>query len=256
MMIKRSGLFLCTMVFFVVPALGKTSHARRTKLNEKRITIQMANKPLFTVFARLTLKYDIAIGFEESALDSSHSDYFFETNVPSKELRPQFARDKEFVSEDPEVRNHLISVDFIDAPLEEVINDIVRQMQHYAWNIKDDVVNIYPIRGRDATLRKLLELRIKEFSAMEGIQVSLLPVLLWRLPEFESFIADHHLRVMRERSHALWFLTTPLSAQVKLTDLTFGDLLNAVTRIKRGGWILRYNKDYRNEEKNIIEILL
>ena len=118
-----------------------------------------SNVPSTAVFgiARLINKYDIAIGFEESSLDRTHRRYYFETNIPTDELKAEYSGDKVMVGSMPPFSENLISVDFKDAKLSEVLDCIVKQMANYKWEINDQVVNITPVNGRDLRLKELLE---------------------------------------------------------------------------------------------------
>jgi hypothetical protein len=49
--------------------------------------------------------------------------------------------------------------------LKEVLDSIVKQEPDYKWEARDGVVNIYPIRSRDAILKAFLETKIKSFSS-------------------------------------------------------------------------------------------
>jgi hypothetical protein len=138
-------------IALAIGSLGALGQERKIELKDKRVTIQMAGKSFYTVVTRLINKYDVAIGFEESALDREHRDYYFETNVPLDGRDPLVVRDyrdshfentvtpeKRAEYGDKEVFSptralgykHLITVDFKDARLEEVLDAIVKQMEN------------------------------------------------------------------------------------------------------------------------------
>ena len=60
------------------------------------------------------------------------------------------------------------TLDFVDAPLHEVLDSIVAQMDDYTWKIKDDVVNIFPTRRRDPQIEKLLRMPVSKFYFAAG----------------------------------------------------------------------------------------
>ena len=88
----RSLLIGCAVVL-TISSLNAFGQEKKVVLKDKRINIQMTQKSLYTVFNRLINKYDIAIGFEESALDRDHRDYYFETNMPLDGRHPSVERD-------------------------------------------------------------------------------------------------------------------------------------------------------------------
>jgi len=231
-------------------------------LKDKRITIQMTDKPLITVFARLMYKYDVAIGFEESDLDRDHRHYEFETNVPSTdESKVMYGGDKEYSHQHSSAlgtkpRKNLITVNFKDAKLEQVMDEIVKQMQNYDWRISDDVVNIFPIRGRDERLKKLLDIKVRDFAVGMGADVgSIQAQLMLFLPEFKKFVTENKLEADTGRL-TFNFSERILPDGMRFHDKTFKELLNAITKSKRGGWIIKIKKHESKPDKEFIEILI
>lgn len=243
------------LIVLLTGLFGVSAQQRVPDLKDKQITIQMTNRPVVIVFARLIYKYDIAIGFEESILDGDHDHYFFETNIPPDDFKAQYSGDKEFLTDRGNFSEDLITLNFKDARLEDVMNSVVKQMRNYDWEIKDDVVNIFPVRGRDPRFKKLMDLRIREFAVGKQTEVSVIQPLLFRLPEFKKFLEENNLHVDFER-YAPVFDNRPLPADMKFGDLTFKELLNAITKSKRGGWILQKKKQNKIEGKELIDILI
>src|ERR687883_495587 len=82
-MIRKQVIICVSLVMILIAGVSSVrGQEKKPGLKDKRITIKMNKKPLFDVFMRLIYDYDVAIGFEESTLDSEHDDYQFETNVP------------------------------------------------------------------------------------------------------------------------------------------------------------------------------
>lgn len=58
-----------------------------------------------------------------------------------------------------------ITIDIKEGTVEEVLNAIVNQNQIYVWEIRDDVVNVFPReRNRDGLLKEILETRLERIS--------------------------------------------------------------------------------------------
>ena len=94
-----NNLFRC-FIFVVIFSSGvvcSIGQENSSDLKNKRITIKMENAPFGDVLDYLINQYDVAIGFEESALDTDHNDFDFDTNLP-------FTRNKELVSSDGSIR--------------------------------------------------------------------------------------------------------------------------------------------------------
>jgi hypothetical protein len=237
---------------------------KEVELKNKRITIQMDKKPLFDVFIQLIYKYDVAIGFEQSTLDSDHNDYFFQTNIPYDEINTPIpdGRKRPLSGGWQPIKNHLLTVDFKDARLEDVMNDIVKRMENYAWEINNDVINVYPIRGRDPMFEKLLDIKVKKFSIKKGAEVRMIqPEIVLNLPEFRAFLAENNLHSESLRV-AAWYLGRPLPEGMEFYNLRFKELLNAITKSKRGGWILKRKTPNKTPtpnkppDKDFVEILI
>jgi hypothetical protein len=255
-MLKNTGLSVAILLCLLIGGTHDASaHVNKSPLRERRVTLQLANQPLNEVFARLTIDYDVPIGFEESVLDIGHGAYRFETDVPFEgDQRIRWSDDLYFRSDAggrPVVRDHLISVDYRNARLEEVLNDIVVQMKNYTWDIDDDVVNIFPLRERNPVLEKLMDVKVAKFSASDGTTIEWLPVMLRKLPEFQAYRSEHDLN--QDITQYTSFRERELP-EMEFVDLTFKQLLNSILRVKRGAWIVRTTQ--RGVAGRTISILL
>lgn len=251
----KAGLIVigAILLFCSSNVFGQESEA---ELKDKRITIRMTRKPLYTVFWRLIQKYDVAIGLEESTLDRNHRHYYFETNVALEQFKAESSSDKEFFGPIRGFDEHLITVNFEDARLEDVMNSIVRQMQNYAWEINDDVVNIFPIRGRDPRLKKLLDVKVEVFFAGIGAPIgSIQAQLMLFQPEFKTFLKENNLDYETAGPYSS-FQERILPDGMGFTNLTFKELLNAITKSKRGGWILQIKNQKDKPGIDFVEIMI
>lgn len=260
-MFRKQVIFVGFVIILLTGLSNVCGQEKNAELKDKRITIQIVNKPLVTVFTRLMYKYDIAIGFEESTLDKDHNDYEFETNVPSADQKHAWS-DKELISNNQKIENHLITVDFKDASLKDVMNEIVKQMKNYTWEINNDVVNIFPIRGRNPKFVKLLNLTFSEFIVPKDRVVGEIQAIIQFHRGFRAFLAENDLHIYTVRDSANRFFHKPVPETMKFTNLTLKELLNAITKSKRGGWILQSDKhiklqdDNKTKDKEFIDILI
>ncbi len=255
---KKALITFSIAIFMVTGLLSIRGQDKKVELKNKRITLQMEKKQLSSVFIRLLYYYDVPIGFEESKLDKDHNDYRFQSNVPPDEERWKYNINKP-LAEYKDIEDHLITLNFKDARLEDVMDEIVRQMQNYDWEINNDVVNIFPIKGRDPRFEKLLNLRIRGFIVPKGSRVGLAQTtILFYVPEFKAFLDENNLYTHSLRDDVL-YINRPLPMDLEFSDLTLKELLNEITKAKRGGWILRTDKKNDGEKpdgKEGIELLL
>jgi hypothetical protein len=237
----RPVIIILTLILGASPLFGQGTEL---DIKNKRVTVQQENRPLWAAFSHSMNTYDIAIGFEESALDRGHNNYFFETNLATTGEWRRIYRERVFPPLQPDFEENLITLDFKNARLEEVMDSIVSQMNNYAWEVSDGVVNIYPTQGRDPRLKKFLETKVERFYMGMGAEITTIKAQIEVFqPEFRQFLKDNGLE--NEAGNFSAFDRRTLPNGMAFTNLTFKELLNAITREKRGGWILRI-KNYRS----------
>ena len=251
MMNKKTTLpLLCGLIVYCVgafPAFGREDEAN---LQDKRITIQMEKQPLGEVFRYLMENYDIPIGFEQSSLDKHQPDYDFGVNFPLRFVWKKTAADGRDLSSGHRTgfvaEKHPITINAENERLEEVFNRIVPQMENYKWEINDGVINIFPAKGRDERFAKLLGLHIEKFALAEGKTVMDITDNIVLLPQFSSFLTENKLFFISFRYRETSSNDRKarygrvLGEKLEFSNLTLRELLNKCTKIKRGGWTLRW----------------
>src|ERR1044072_6809968 len=220
---------------------------RRVSLKDKRITITMEAQPLGEVFRDLMKNYDIAVGVEESTLDRDDPDFECEPNMPTSAEHKMRRGDVQYTTRGHRVfqaGEHAITLYIEDGSGEQGFGQIGEQMENYKWEISHDVVNITPVKGRDKRFEKLLELRVKRFTLAGGKTVYDITNNIMALPEFMSFMRDNKLHFNGVRTGMNFTLEAQygrkIDAGMDFSDLTFRDLLNRATKIKRGGWRIKW----------------
>ena len=252
-------IFVSILIVLVTGSARLSAQATTDDLKEKRISIHTTNAPLYDVFVTLMYDFDVPIGFEESSLDTDHNDYYFQTMMPPEDKKKDFPGEPQYRSSGLPVTEHLISLNFADAPLQDVLDEIVKQMENYDWTINNDVINIYPIKGRDPILEKLLNLRIRGLKIPNGMKYETIQtVILFNLPEFTSFLEKNGLFSEKGRYEPS-YSGLPFPTEIQFSDLTFHELLNGITKVKRGGWAVRMGdklKRKTNRGKKVIDVLI
>jgi hypothetical protein len=225
-------------------------------LKDKRITIDMENKALGYIFHHLIVKCDVPIGFERSEADSGNSEFDFTTIIPSGEkvFKSKDANFTATVITNPVFRakERFFTVKADNKRLEDVLNIIIGQMKGYKWEINNDVVNIFPVTGRDKRYEKLLEMKIANFTLGEQEITGLIRNKLFALPEFIEFLNENKLYSDTVSSTGDWdSLFRYIPKGISFSNITFKELLNKITKIKRGGWILKQHSHHNGEKKYI-----
>jgi hypothetical protein len=142
--------------------------------------------------------------------------------------------------------------------LKEVFDAIVRQMEYYDWEINKDVVNIFPKKGRDQRLKKLLETNISSFKFEQGETIWQITKKIKELPEIGRFLNENNFYFSGERSGLVSILETQygkkIDVEMNFSNITFKELLNKITKIKRGGWIIKNHGFSKTVRKEYIDI--
>jgi hypothetical protein len=263
----------CTVILLigVVSTLGQKTEI---DLRDQRITIQADKQHLGTIFQYLMETYDIPIGFEESILDREHSDYSFQTNLPAVGKTKLENTDKS-IELDIKVRRifsakeHPITVNITNGKLTEVFDIIVSQMSNYKWEINDGVVNIFPIRGRDERFKELLETEIQNFElskfmlkTKDGDEGSAespktktvrdITYSIMTLKEFSGWLKGNKLHFNPARTGSSILLNAQygrtVDSNINFSNVSFRELLNKITKAKKGGWILKWESIWNDKE--------
>lgn len=231
---------------FAIPLAAAQSNS--PDLRQLRISIVAEKQPLGIIFRELMQKYQIDIGFEQSSLDNGKWHFSFDTNMPAKATQRSRGNSEALLIETTiesgfKAGEYPISLQIRNGSIEDVFDAIVRQMDHYDWELRSGVVNIYPTRGRDPRFRELLDLRIKSFALSKGSTVEDIIVTLLALPEFQNFRKSHRISFFPVREGVTALIKEQYGRTVEQSmdfrDIRFRDLLNRITKIKKGGWILR-----------------
>ncbi len=247
---KKAIILLCCVMIYSAGTFSVFGQKKEIDLKDKRITIRMEGQPLGNVFKYLMENYDIPVGFEESTLDRGLPDYVFHANLPGKPEQRMRISDSVTTTTRAErvfeVQRHPITVTAEDERLEQVFDQIVGQMENYKWEINDGVVNIFPIKGRDERFEKLLGLNIQRFTFEKGQTVRDITTNILALPEFKRFLKENKFFFTGFRQGFNFVIKAQygraINVEMDFSNLTFRDLLNKITRIKKGGWILKWKR--------------
>lgn len=116
-----------------------------------------------------------------------------------------------------------------DAPLDYVVESIVRQNQDYSWEFRGGVIYVFPARSRNERVRRILMTKIKLYAPMQGISRSDLKAYLAQLPELEHFFRNKPFGVSVDAEP---FVDTPLPADSlrPLFDVDLRTVLNEIAK--------------------------
>jgi hypothetical protein len=244
---NKNLITLVFCVFFILNGMFSVfGQKKEVSIQDQKITIQADKQPLGKVFRDLMENYNISIGFEESILDRNHSDYSFQTNSPSVGTLKLVSDNSELNIEAERAfsaKEHKITLNIRNGKLSKVLDKIVSQMINYRWEISDGVINIIPIRGRDERFNDLLETKIDKFDLEKGKTVNDITLSIVKLREFRGWLRKNKLHFNLAHTGSSILLNAQygrkLDESMSFSNLSFRELLNEITKIKKGGWILK-----------------
>lgn len=251
------------VIIFLAGTASVLGQEKEVDLKDTRITIKAERQPLGVVFKYLMENYGIPIGFEESTLDRGRSDYDFHTNLAGAPKHRMQSADGGITFSTTAERvftadTRPITVEAENASLGEVFDRIVGQMENYEWEINDGVVNIFPVKGRDERFEKLLGMNVQRFTLEKGKTVEDITASLKSLPEFIKFRRDNRLAFIGFRQGVNFVIKAQygraIEKRMDFSNLTFRDLLNKITKIKKGGWILKWLRNSQTAGWELIDI--
>jgi hypothetical protein len=209
-----SCLLLILLMNISVFAQAAVASNTQTKLESLWLqNVEIKSQTIGTLLSELSLSYNVPIGIEIAASDTSLGNY---------------------------------ELDFKSGTLSQLLTQFVRQHKQYSWTITDGVVNLLPAEdNRDFLLRTLLETKIKDFSIPRNTGCSTFADSLMATPELS--------RVMKENNSAYrgrdltGFYIPQLGRTFTLTifERTLQTTLNAVVRRSPTAkfWVLTRNED-------------
>jgi hypothetical protein len=81
--------------------------------------------------------------------------------------------------------------------LKEILDSLVAQEPMYRWEVRDGVINIYPIQSRDPLLQKLLDTRVERFAPEKVMNKLQLHSAILDIPEIKILVEAEKLETRR-----------------------------------------------------------
>jgi|GEM_PF-5476224 len=214
----------------------------QSNIVEKRVSLHLKDASFYIVAGTLIESYDVPIGLEVLPNTVLVDDVLFEYN---RNFRfPNGGGMSWPLSSDlwPPAEKIKFTLDFDKVTLSEAMDTIVAKMPGYRWESDGHVINILPKADRDPRIIKLLDLKIREFEIEANEPIATIMYKLISTPEFKSFETEQHVEFPKSVEGASSNDARRLPAKLSFEKLTVKELLNAILREKRGGWIVRLDR--------------
>jgi hypothetical protein len=203
MSIKTVRLAICALLFFMVSsslcAQQSAAAANDATLADRHLeNVKIEAQSLGSLLSDLSLYYDIPIGLEIALDDDQYAIYH---------------------------------IDFKKGTLSDLLNQFVAQHSQYTWEIKDDVVNVFPKnKFRDLLFGNLLETTINSFSVKQKTNCWVLAKSLADTPEIKRILEDNNTTYRGRSFTGAYIPQVGRNFTLDVSNATLKSILNKVIK--------------------------
>lgn len=200
--------FACIVLLLSLKSVSGQSP--NTLLNQK-IDLDLSNTTVFYVLNKLAIDKRIPIGLERA------SDY------------RQKLYEKMYV-ENGEIKWQPDTIKIKSGTLKEILDSLFSQDLQYNWELRDGVINIFPVESRDEFLKKLLDTKIGKFSHEKGINKFQVRDAILKLPEAKQLLKEEKVELLRRDYPNSHYLYPDNEIDANISDTDVRSVLNKIVR--------------------------
>jgi hypothetical protein len=216
---KMSRFVVCVLALLL--AATTVSYARRgavaatqNDLATKSLeNVKIEAQSIGALLEKLSLHYDIPVGFEAASNDDERVNY---------------------------------QLDFKKGSLSDLLNEFVARHDQYAWEIRDGVVNIFPKDNyRDALFRDLLATQIDSFAVKKKTSCMELAKSLAATSEVRKVLAAHGTSYRERDFSGSYIPQVGQNFALDVSNMTLKSMLNKVIKESPAArfWLVTRNSD-------------
>jgi hypothetical protein len=200
MWLKSLGLVSMTILITIsnsyrTEAQSRDSSKRDSTLATRLIKNVELEGQLWDLLGRLSLDYDIPIGFEISS---------------------------------DEQKSNLYRIELSEGTIADLMGQIINQNERYDWIIENGVVNVFPRdKYRNAFLAELLTVRIESFAVEKNSDCWTLQSALVNIPEIKAVLNAHGMQYGTDFS-GFYIPQLGRNFSLKASDISLKALLNRI----------------------------
>ncbi|MEZ5307059.1 MAG: hypothetical protein R2684_07935 [Pyrinomonadaceae bacterium] len=230
-----------------------------SEILKRKISIDVENESFEVVVRRLIQKEDLAFGLEVSSFDADRME-FFPYPFMLKDASNNTIVDDEWLGyhfpERPYKFINRFTLKFRNTEVQTVIDELVKQMKNYDWELADGVINIVPVKGRDKRLSEFLDLQIgKGFSLQAGDpKTELEPAIMLNMPEVIQFAKSKRLSILCSFVEECPKCSNVFDEDLEVQPMRLRDMLNRITRQKRGAWRVIISESRNPNSPELLEL--
>ena len=208
--------FFTVLMFLILDS--SFSQTKKADILDKEIQLDRQNASLLEICSILAASNNVSIGIEWSSKS--------------------------------EMRNREI-LDVKSGTLRQILDSLVRQEPDYDWEIRNDVVNFYPVRQRDKVLNELLNTKITNFRIRNDVVNQRIVDDFNKLKELQKFQKDQNVIIN------FWYLSSiegDLNQKTIGTEFANLNLKEILNKIVKQNHHKLWEIDYSQSTKGIIII--
>jgi hypothetical protein len=215
---KLSIAIYVLVLFFGVDNLLYAQEATVSSKKEDLAARQLENvhikaQSIRQLFSNLSLSYDVPIGLETVWDDDDLDTY---------------------------------SIDFNKGTLSELLTQFITHNYQYTWEIKDDVINVFPQDNyRDVLLNELLETKIGSFAIKAHTSCWNLENSLATTPEIRTIVEAHGMTYSQGDPSGFYIQQVGRHFTLNVSNMTLKSILNKVIKESPVAkiWIIKRDSD-------------
>lgn len=145
------------------------SQSSDTDFLDQKIDINLEHATLLQTLSTLSVKYRVPIGLERDA--------------------KYWQRVRNLMSfEAGQIKWKESSIQIKSGTLKQILDSLVSQEPIYSWEVKDGVINVYPVQSRDPVLQKLLDTTVETFALEQGMNKVEIHKAILDLPAIKAWL--------------------------------------------------------------------
>ena len=205
-----SLLRLGMLVILIILACQHTMICQKSEdLLNRKIELDDSNITMLFVLGKLAYKYRVPIGFERT------TDYY-------EKLRGQM----DFENGEVKWKNNNFHIK--SGTLEEILNSIIAQEPQYKWELRDGVINVFPIKARDSFLKAFLETKIIDFYPEKGISKFKVRDAIIDLPNVKTLLKKENVEILKRDYLESNYLYPDDEIEISISNSDVRGILNKI----------------------------
>lgn len=139
-----------------------------------------------------------------------------------------------------------LNMDVENATLQDVLGEIIQQEPEYRWELRDGVINIIPVRARDAFVEKFLSTSIRQFTMPKVIGKFKIRDAIVALPEVVALLKANGITASHYGYYYRPSIYTNENIDLSISNTDVRGVLNKVARdSEHNMWMVSRSGDNR-----------